>query len=120
MAVRAIRGATQIAADSRDEILAATRELIAELMQRNGLEVDDFISIIFTATPDLTAEFPAVAARELGFGQIPLLCTNEINVPGALPRVIRVLAHVETELSKSQITHVYLHGAKALRLDIAQ
>ena len=91
MAVRAVRGATQIDADDRDQILEATTELVSEVMARNGLTTDDVISVIFTVTPDLTAEFPALAARKLGFHEVPLLCATEIGVPGALPRVIRVL-----------------------------
>ncbi|WP_131737375.1 chorismate mutase [Actinomadura roseirufa] len=120
MAVRAVRGATQIDADERDQILSATAELVAEVMARNELSTDDVISVIFTVTPDLTAEFPALAARKLGFHEVPLLCATEIGVPHALPRVIRLMAHVETARPRSEIQHVYLRGATALRLDIAQ
>ena len=120
MTVRAIRGATQVGADSREEILEATTELVTEVMTRNGLTTDDVISVLFTATPDLTAEFPALAARKLGFHEVPLLCASEINVPHALPRVIRLLAHVETGKPRSAIQHVYLRGATVLRIDIAQ
>lgn len=120
MAVRAVRGAVQADADRRDEILAATAELVAEVMSRNGLTTDDVISVLFTTTPDLTAEFPALAARKLGFHAVPLLCAAEIAVPHALPRVIRLMAHVETDLPRDRIQHVYLRGATALRLDIAQ
>lgn len=120
MAVRAIRGATQVEADDRAEILAATAELVTEVMSRNELTTDDVISVIFTATPDLTSEFPALAARKLGFDAVPLLCAAEIAVPHALPRVIRLMAHVETDRPRSRIQHVYLRGAVALRLDIAQ
>ena len=120
MAVRAVRGATQIDADDRDQILAATTELVSEVMARNELSTDDVISVIFTVTPDLTAEFPALAARKLGFHDVPLLCATEIGVPGALPRVIRLMAHIETDRARSGVQHVYLRGATALRLDIAQ
>ncbi|MER7544270.1 chorismate mutase [Actinomadura sp.] len=120
MAVRAVRGATQIDADDRDQILEATTELVSEVMARNGLTTDDVISVIFTVTPDLTAEFPALAARKLGFHEVPLLCATEIGVPGALPRVIRLMAHIETDRPRSDVQHVYLRGATALRLDIAQ
>jgi len=120
VAVRAIRGATQVEADDREQILEATTELVTEVMRRNGLSTDDVISVIFTATPDLTAEFPALAARKLGFHEVPLLCATELDVPHALPRVIRLMAHVETDRPRSQIQHVYLRGAVALRLDIAQ
>ncbi|MFI0445324.1 chorismate mutase [Actinomadura sp. 6N118] len=120
MAVRAIRGATQVDADVRDQILEATTELVTEVMARNELTTDDVISVVFTATPDLTAEFPALAARKLGFHEVPLLCASEIAVPHALPRVIRLMAHVEVDRPRSDIQHVYLRGATALRLDIAQ
>jgi chorismate mutase len=120
MAVRAIRGATQVDADDREEILAATRELVSTVMERNALHSDDVISILFTATPDLTSEFPALAARELGMGDVPLICATEIGVPHALPRVLRLMAHVETALERSAVQHVYLRGAVALRRDIAQ
>ncbi|MFV2174235.1 chorismate mutase [Actinomadura sp. LOL_016] len=120
MAVRAVRGATQIDADERDQILAATTELVSEVMGRNGLTTDDVISVIFTVTPDITAEFPALAARKLGFHEVPLLCATEIGVPHALPLVIRLMAHIETDKPRSDVQHVYLRGATALRLDIAQ
>ncbi|MCV2489025.1 chorismate mutase [Geodermatophilus sp. YIM 151500] len=120
MAVRAIRGATQVDADDREEILRATRELVSAVIDRNGLVSDDLISILFTATPDLVAEFPALAARELGLGDVPLMCATEIDVPHALPRVLRLMAHVETPKSRADIQHVYLRGAVALRRDIAQ
>lgn len=120
MAVRAIRGATQVDADDRDQILDATTELVAEVMTRNGLTTDDVISVLFTVTPDLTAEFPALAARKLGFHEVPLLCASEIAVPHALPHVIRLMAHIETDRPRAEVQHVYLRGATALRLDIAQ
>jgi chorismate mutase len=120
VAVRAIRGAVQVDADERDELLAATTELVNEVMTRNDLTTDDVISVLFTATPDLTAAFPALAARKLGFTDVPLMCASEIAVPDALPRVVRLMAHVETERPRSELHHVYLRGAQALRLDIAQ
>ena len=120
MAVRAIRGATQVAADDREEVLAATRELVGTVLERNQLDPADLISILFTATPDLVSEFPALAARELGLGDVPLMCATEIAVPHALPRVLRLMAHVETPLPRAQVQHVYLRGAVALRRDIAQ
>jgi chorismate mutase len=118
--VRAIRGAVQVDADERDDILEGTTELVSEVMSRNNLTTDDVISVLFTVTPDLTSEFPALAARKLGFHDVPLLCATEIPVPGALPRVVRLMAHVDTSVPRSQIQHVYLRGAAALRLDIAQ
>ncbi|MBE3009529.1 chorismate mutase [Microbispora sp. NPDC046973] len=118
--VRAIRGAIQVDGNDRDAILAGTTELVTEVMGRNNLTTDDVISVIFTCTPDLTAEFPALAARKLGFHDVPLLCATEIDVPGALPRVVRLMAHVQTDRPRQEIQHVYLRGAVALRVDIAQ
>ena len=118
MPVRAIRGATQVDRDDRDEILAAVAELVREVLRRNDVDADDLISILFTATPDLTAEFPAYAARQIGITDVPLLCATEIGVPGAMPRVLRLLAHVDTDRARSEIRHVYLRGAAALRTDL--
>lgn len=118
--VRAIRGAIQVDANDRDAIIQGTTELVSEIMERNRLTTDDVISVLFTATPDLTSEFPALAARKLGFHEVPLICCTEIDVPGALPRVVRLMAHVETDRPRSEIQHVYLRGAVALRQDIAQ
>ena len=117
MAVRAIRGATQVAADDRDEVLGATRELVSTVLERNELDPADLISILFTATPDLVSEFPALAARELGLGDVPLMCATEIAVPHALPRVLRLMAHVETPKARAEVQHVYLRGP--WRSDIA-
>jgi chorismate mutase len=120
VAVRAIRGAVQVDADEREAILEGTAELVAEVMSRNDLTTDDVISVLFTVTPDLSAEFPALAARKTGFHAVPLMCATEIPVPGAMPRVVRLMAHVESSRPRSEIQHVYLRGAMALRLDIAQ
>ena len=120
MAVRAIRGAIQVDADEREAILAGASELVTEVLARNEVDPADLISIVFTATPDLRAEFPAYAARLLGLTDVPLLCASEIAVPGAMPRVLRLLAHVETDLPRAQIRHVYLRGAAALRTDLPQ
>lgn len=120
MAVRAVRGAVQLTGNDRDEILAGTAELVTEVMSRNELSTEDVISVLFTATPDLVAEFPALAARKLGFQEVPLLCASEIDVPGAMPRVVRLMMHIETSKPRSALQHVYLRGAAALRLDIAQ
>jgi chorismate mutase len=120
VAVRAVRGAIQVDGDSRQEILDGSAELVSTVLERNGLTADDIISIVFTATPDLTAEFPAYAARLLGLTDVPLLCASEIAVPGALPRTLRLLAHVETERSRAELRHVYLRGAAALRTDLPQ
>lgn len=120
MAVRAVRGAIQVDADDRDQILDGTTELVREVLHRNEIDPADLISIVFTATPDLRAEFPAYAARLLGLTDVPLLCTTEIAVPGSMPRVLRLLAHVETAKSRAEIRHVYLRGAAALRTDLPQ
>jgi len=120
VAVRAIRGAVQVDANERAAILDATTELVTEVMTRNGLAPDNVISVVFTATPDLTAEFPALAARKIGFHDVPLLCATEIDVPRAMPQVVRLLMHVETDRPRAALEHVYLRGAAALRLDIAQ
>jgi chorismate mutase len=116
--VRAIRGATQVDANERRLVLDATVELITELIRRNDLTTDDVISVLFTSTSDLNAEFPAAAARKVGFEDVPLLCASEIDVPGALPRVVRLLAHVDVDRPRSAVRHVYLHGAAALRRDL--
>lgn len=120
MAVRAIRGAIQVEANEREAVLDGASELVTEVLKRNEVDPEDLISILFTATPDLTAEFPAYAARQLGLTDVPLMCASEIDVPGALPRTLRLLAHVETERARSEIRHVYLRGAAALRTDLPQ
>jgi chorismate mutase len=101
-------------------MLDRVAEMVTEVMTANRLDVDDFISVIVTATSDLVAEFPAYAARQLGFGEIPLLCARELEIAGSMPRVVRMLAHVETELPRAEVTHVYLHGAAALRTDLTR
>ncbi len=113
----AIRGAAQADANDSESILAATRELVRELMERNGLEPESFVSLIFTCTDDLDAQFPAVAARELGFGQVPLLCNREMDVPGAMERVIRLLAHYHAPRDHEP-RHVYLGETRKLRADL--
>ena len=118
MAVRAVRGAIQVDADDRQQVLDATTELLAAVLDRNGLAPDDLISVVFTATPDLVSEFPAYAARQMGITDVPLLCASEIAVPGAMPRVLRLLAHVETDRPRDAVRHVYLRGAAALRTDL--
>lgn len=118
MAVRALRGATQVDTDERDAVIDATAELVREVLTRNELSTDDLISIVFTTTPDLVSEFPAYAARSIGITDVPLLCACEIDVPGALPRVVRLLAHVEAGFSRAAAHHVYLRGAAALRTDL--
>ncbi len=113
----ALRGATTVEDNDADDILAATDELMREILSRNGLGADDLVSCIFTLTPDLDAEFPAVAARKMGLSSVPLLCAREIPVPGALPKVIRVLIHAYKPDGTGP-EHVYLHEARKLRLDL--
>jgi len=120
VAVRAVRGAIQVSADERDQVLSATTELLEAVLERNHLEHEDLISVLFTATPDLRSEFPAYAARQMGITDVPLLCAAEIDVPGAMPRVLRLLAHVETSLGRGDVKHVYLRGAALLRTDLPQ
>ncbi|MFP5335415.1 MAG: chorismate mutase [Actinomycetes bacterium] len=120
MPVRAIRGAIQLDVDEREHLLERTRELVTAVLRANDLHTDDLISMLFTCTADLRSEFPALAARELGLGDVPLLCTVEIDVPGAMPRVVRLMAHAEMDAPRSGVQHVYLRGAEALRRDLAQ
>jgi chorismate mutase len=118
--VRAIRGAISIERDERDELLSAVAELLTAILERNQLTTDDLISVIFTVTPDIRSEFPALGARLLGMKDVPLLCAQEIDVAGAMPRVVRVMVHAEATLARAEIQHIYLRGAEALRMDIAQ
>jgi chorismate mutase len=118
--VRAIRGATTVDEDTSQEIFARVQELLVEIMHRNRVEHDDVISVFFTATPDLTSVFPAAAAREVGFGDIPLICATEINVTDATPKCVRVMLHVYTEVERQQVRHTYLHGAQGLRDDLPE
>jgi chorismate mutase len=112
-----VRGAAQAARNDAESILAATRELMVALMERNGLEPASFVSVIFTCTDDLDAQFPAVAARELGLDKVPLLCNREMDVPGAMPMVIRVLAHYHAA-GDHEPEHVYLGETQKLRADL--
>ena len=120
MAVRAIRGATHLTADDPDVMREAVVELLSAMLERNGLDSSALISILFTATPDLVSTFPATAARALQLGDVPLMCAQELGVADAMPRVVRVMAHVECDLPRADVAHVYLRGAEALRSDIAQ
>jgi chorismate mutase len=117
MKLRALRGATTVEKNDADAILDGTEELVREVMERNGLHPDDMVSCIFTCTHDLNAEFPAVAARRLGLNGVPLLCAQEIDKPGALPRVIRLMLHCYADPA-AEARHVYLHEARALRRDL--
>jgi chorismate mutase len=120
MACRGIRGATSVDVNDADDIIAATRELLECIVAANDLAVNDAISVIFTATPDLDAAYPARAAREMGWVHVPLLCMQEMAVAGSLPRCIRALVLWDTERPPDQIRHVYLGRARALRPDLAE
>jgi chorismate mutase len=114
MLTRGIRGATTVKVNTREAILEATTELLTAMVEANGIDVQDIASAFFTSSRDLNAEFPAVAARQMGWINVALLCGHEMDVPGALSRCLRVLLHFNTEKKASEIVHVYLHGARVL------
>lgn len=116
--VRAIRGATTVENNDAVEMLRETEKLLVEIIEKNKLKEEDIISIIFTVTNDLNATFPAIAARNLGWTSVALMCTNEIPVPGSLEKCIRVLLHFNTNKRNDEILHIYLNDAKVLRPDI--
>jgi len=118
MSVRAIRGATTVEDNDKSQIISETKSLLSDIIIKNNIAKEDVISAIFTLTKDLNATFPAIAARELGWTEISLMCTSEIDVPGSLRNCIRVLLHINTDKSNSEIRHVYLKDAKVLRTDI--
>ena len=118
MKVRAARGAIVVAEDTAASMHGSTGRLLASLLERNGVDHDDLISILFTVTDDLRSAFPAEAARQMGMGDVPLLCAREIPVAGAMPSVVRVLMHFHSELALHEVTHVYLDGAEKLRDDL--
>jgi chorismate mutase len=118
MLTRGIRGATTVESNTPEAILEATKELLAAMVKANDISTDHVASAFFTATPDLNAEFPALAAREMGWDNVALLCGHEMNKPGSLPMCLRVLLHVNTDKPASEIRHVYLRGARVLRPDI--
>ncbi len=120
MGLLALRGAITCDEDTKDEIDAKTQLLVKEMMSRNDITHDDLVSIIFTATEDLTATFPATGARALGLGDVPLLCMRELNVRGGMPRCIRVLFHFNTDHSRDELRHVYLGDARTLRDDLPE
>lgn len=117
---RGIRGATTVSENDREEILAATRDLLRQIVKANGITPDEVASIVFTMTSDLNAEYPALAARQLGWATVPLLCAQEINNPGGLPGTIRILMHWNTVKSQTEIQHIYTNGAEILRPDIQE
>jgi len=118
MPVRGVRGATTVERNERGEILARTEELLRALVERNGIEVSDIVSALFSVTDDIDAEFPAVAARRLGWMYTPLMCTREIPVPGSLRLCVRVLLHVNSDRPQEDIIHLYLREARKLRPDL--
>jgi chorismate mutase len=120
MTCRGVRGATTADANTRDDILRATRELLALMIRQNGIRAEDVASAIFSTTPDLNAEFPALAARQLGWHDVALLCNHELYVPGSLQRCIRVLLHWNTGVPQGEIVHVYVKDAISLRPDRTQ
>lgn len=120
MEIRAIRGATKLSEDTVTEIDEAVSELLLEIVKRNEIDLGDIVSVFFTATPDIKSAFPAAAARKLGWRDIPLMCSVEMDVIDALKPVVRVMMQVKSSKNRSEINHVYLRGAEALRLDIAQ
>jgi chorismate mutase len=120
MVCRGVRGATTADGNTRDEILTATRQLLALMIRINGIEPEQVASAIFSLTSDLDAEFPALAARQLGWLEVPLLCTYEVDVPGSLRKCVRVLVHWNTDKPQSQIRHIYVKDAERLRPDISK
>lgn len=119
-AVRALRGATTVDTDTADQVRSRTTTLLEEMVARNGVDHDDVISVLFTATDDIHSMFPATAARDIGFGDVPLICARELDIVGATPRCIRVLMHLTTERRRDELRHVYLEGARNLRDDLPE
>jgi len=118
VSVRAARGAIRVGADTKDAVLDATERLLREILSRNELDIEQLVSVFFTATEDLRSVFPAEAARRIGLSAVPLLCAREISVHGSMPAVVRVLVHFQSDRQLGQIEHVYLDGAEALRDDL--
>jgi len=118
MVTRGVRGATTVESNTVEAILEATKDLLAAMLKANEIDQEDVASAFFTTTPDLNAEFPAVAARDVGWTDVALLCGHEMNKPGALPMCLRILLHVNTDKAARDIKHIYLRGARVLRTDI--
>jgi chorismate mutase len=118
--VRALRGATTIDVDTADDVRSRTIALLEQMLERNGVHHDDIISVLFTATDDIHSMFPASAARDIGFGDIPLICARELDILGATPLCIRVLMHLTTDRARADLRHVYLEGASGLRDDLPE
>ena len=119
-AVRGLRGATTVDADTREQITERTQALLTRMLERNGIDKEDIISVLFTATDDVHAMFPALAARDIGFGDVPLICARELDIVGGTPLCIRVLMHIHTDKARDELHHIYLEGAKALRDDLPE
>jgi chorismate mutase len=118
--VRALRGATTVDEDTPEQVSERTQQLVSAMLDRNGVAKDDLISILFTATDDIHAMFPAAGARELGLGDVPLICARELDIVGGTPRCIRVMMHLVTDRARSELHHVYLEGARGLRDDLPE
>ena len=119
-AVRALRGATTVDEDTPEQIAERIGDLLSQMLDRNGIDRDDLISILFTATPDVVSAFPATAARKFGFGDVPLMCASEIGVVGSTPKCLRVMVHFTTTRTRNELHHVYLEGARDLRDDLPE
>ena len=122
MRLAALRGATTLEADTREEVLSRTAELLGVLLERNALTTDDVVSLLFTATGDIRSEFPAAAVRAAGISDVPMLCARELEIAGGsgIPLCVRVMAHVESDRARADLRHVYLHGARQLRSDLPE
>lgn len=118
MSLRGLRGATTVDADTREEVLARTKELLEQIFARNDVDKEHLVSILFTATSDVHSAFPAAAAREMGLGDVPLICAQELEILESTPLCIRILAHIDTPKSRAELRHVYLWGARDLRDDL--
>ena len=118
--VRAIRGATTVDEDTREAVIGRTQELVRALVERNALEADDIVSILFTATDDISSAFPAEAAREAGFTRVPLMCARELDITDGIARCIRIMVHAYTTRAADELRHPYLHGARQLRTDLPE
>lgn len=118
--LRALRGATTVDEDTEEQVTGRVQSLVDEMLRRNAVHHDDLVSILFTATEDVTAMFPATAARGAGLGDVPLICARELSVRGGTPRCIRVMMHCYTERSRTELHHVYLEGARSLRDDLPE
>lgn len=119
-AVRALRGATTVDADTVEQVNERVQALVTAMLDRNGVSKDDLVSVVFTATDDIHSAFPAAAARAIGMGDVPLLCARELDIDGGTPLCIRVLMHLTTERSRRELHHVYLEGARGLRDDLPE